>query len=133
MGRIRPPPRTHGSVAVGRLHSGHTGRNAVVDRWLPGLSKRWLVAWMALGLVCSSAVFAVWTSAGGLETRQFTLFIVLAVGSTLYPENRRALLGAWLSLAAAALTRPEGPLFAGCCSGWYAIQRWGATGRWRPD
>ena len=101
---------------------------------LPGLPQRGLVAWMALGLVCSSATFAVWTSAGGLETRQFTLFIVLAVvGLTLYPENRRALLGVSLSLAAAALTRPEGPLFAGCCFGWYAVQRRVATRHWRPD
>ena len=101
---------------------------------LPGLPQRGLVAWMALGLVCSSATFAVWTSAGGLETRQFTLFIVLAVvGMTLYPENRRALLGVSLSLAAAALTRPEGPLFAGCCFGWYAVQRRVATRHWRPD
>ena len=46
---------------------------------LAGLSHRWLVAWMALGLVCSSATFAVWTSGGGLETRQFTFFIVLSV------------------------------------------------------
>lgn len=48
---------------------------------------------MALGLVCSSAIFATWTSAGGLETRQFTFFVVLAtVGLTLYPESRRVLL-----------------------------------------
>ncbi len=101
---------------------------------LPGLPYRGLIAWMAMGLVCSSATFAVWTSAGGLETRQFTLFIVLAVvGLSLYRAKLPALLGVSLSLAAAALTRPEGPLFAGCCFGWYAVQRWVATRRWRPD
>ena len=101
---------------------------------LPGLPQRGLVAWMALGLVCSSATFAVWTSARGLETRQFTMFLVLAVvGLTLYPEHRRALLGVSLSLAAASLTRPEGPLFAACCFGWYAGQRRVATGTWRRD
>ena len=101
---------------------------------LPGLPQRRLVSWMALGLVCSSATFAEWTSAGGLETRQFTLFIVLAVvGLTLYPEHRRALLGVSLSLAAAALTRPEGPLFAACCFGWYVGQRRVDTGTWRRD
>ena len=101
---------------------------------LPGLSHRGLMAWMALGLVCSSATFAVWTSAGGLETRQFTMCIVLAVvGLTLYPERRRALLGVSLSLAAASLTRPEGPLFAACCFGWYAVQRRVATDTWRRD
>ena len=100
---------------------------------LPGLPQRRLVAWMAVGLVCSSATFAVWTSGGGLETRQFTLFVVLAVvGLTLYPENRRVLVGVSLSLAAAALTRPEGPLFAACCFGWYVGQRRVGTGRWWP-
>ena len=98
---------------------------------LPGLPHRGLVGWMALGLVCSSATFAVWTPALGMETRQFTLFIVLAVvGLTLYPERRRALLGVSLCLTMASLTRPEGPLFAGCCFGWYTVQRWIDTGRW---
>ena len=46
---------------------------------LPSLRNRGLVGWMALGLLCSSATFAVWTSGGGLETRQFTFFIVAAV------------------------------------------------------
>ena len=101
---------------------------------LPGMPQRRLVGWMALGLVCSSATFAEWSSAGGLETRQFTLFLVLAVvGLTLYPEHRRALLGVSLSLAAAALTRPEGPLFAACCFGWYVGQRRVDTGTWRRD
>ena len=101
---------------------------------LPGLSHRGLVGWMALGLVCSSATFAVWTSGGGLETRQFTFFIVLAVaGLTLYRENRLALLTVSLSLAAAALTRPEGPLFAGCCFAWYVMQHRADTGRWWPN
>lgn len=59
--------------------------------------------------MCSSATFAVWMSAGGLETRQFPFFIVLAVvGLTLYPERCLALLGVSLSLAAASLTRPGG-------------------------
>ena len=98
---------------------------------LPGLPHRGVVAWMAVGLVCSSATFAVWTSAGGLETRQFTFFIVLAVvGLTLYPERRRALLGVSLSLAVASLTRPEGLLLAACCLVWFMGQRRIATGRW---
>ena len=98
---------------------------------LPALQHRVLVGWMALGLVCSSATFAVWTSGGGLETRQFTFFIVVAVVClSLYRESRRALLAVSLSLAAAALTRPEGPLFAACCFAWYAVQRRADTGRW---
>ncbi len=101
---------------------------------LPHLQHRGMTAWMALGLLCSSATFAVWTSGGGLETRQFTLFIVLAVVClSLYRDSRRGLLAASLSLAAAALTRPEGPLIAACCFGWFAVQRMADTGRRNPD
>ena len=101
---------------------------------LPSLPYRRLVGWMALGLVCSSATFAVWTSGGGLETRQFTFFIVVAVVClSLYRESRRALLVVSLSLAVASLTRPEGPLFAACCFAWYAVQRRIDIGRWFPD
>ncbi len=101
---------------------------------LPNLHNRGLVGWMALGLVCSSATFAVWTPAGGLETRQCTLFIVVAVVClSLYRESRRGL------LAAAALTRPEGLLIAACCFAWFVVERtardrrlrldWGVSGR----
>ena len=101
---------------------------------LPLLCHRGLVAWMALGFVCASATFAVWTSGGGLETRQFTFFIVLAVMClSLYRDSRRGLLAASLSLAAAALTRPEGPLLAALCFGWFVIQRMADTGVKNPD
>ena len=100
----------------------------------PALPYRKLTTWLALGLVCSSATFAVWTSGGGLETRQFTLFIVLAVVSlALYRRNRWGLLAASLSLAAASLTRPEGPLIAALCCGWFVIQSMADAGRLRPD
>ena len=101
---------------------------------IPVLHHRRLVAWMALGLVCSSATFAVWTSGGGLETRQFTFFVVLAVVClSLYRRRLRGLVAASLSLAAAAYTRPEGPLIAACCFGWFVVQRMVETGRLRPD
>ena len=91
---------------------------------LPALRNRGLVGWMALGLLCSSATFAVWTSGGGLETRQFTFFITAAVVCLcLYRDRRWGLLAASLSLAAAELTRPEGLLLAACCFGWFAVQR----------
>ena len=113
------------------------GTLAVMLWWVahaPGLRHRKLVAWMALGLVCSSATFAVWTSGGGLETRQFTFFVVLAVVClSLYRHRRSGLLAASLSLALAAYTRPEGPLIAACCFGWFAMQRMVETGRLRPD
>ena len=99
---------------------------------LPALRHRVLVGWMALGLVCSSATFAVWTSGGGLETRQFTFFVVLAVAClNLYRDSRRCLLVVSLSLAAATLTRPEGPLIAVCCFGWFAMEHVVRDGRLR--
>ena len=101
---------------------------------LPGLRRRGLVIWMALGLLCTSATFAVWTSGGGLETRQFTLFVVVAVAClTVHSGSRLGLLGASLSLAAAAYTRPEGLLIAACCFGWFAAQRVVAAKRLRLD
>ena len=91
---------------------------------MPGLRRRALTAWLALGLVASSATFAVWTSAGGLETRQFTMFIVAAVVSLALHRSRRwGLLAASFSLAGAALTRPEGLLIAAICFSWFIGQR----------
>ena len=89
---------------------------------LPNLPHRRLVMWMSLGLVCSSATFAVWTSAGGLETRQFTFFVVLAVVLLTTCRSRRGLLAASTSLALASLTRPEGPMIAVSCFAWYILQ-----------
>ncbi len=87
---------------------------------LPGLRLRGLVSWCALALVCSSATFAVWTSGGGLETRQFTFLVVAAVAFlSLYRNRHWGLLAAALSLALASLTRPEGPLIAACCFAWF--------------
>ena len=87
---------------------------------LPRLRMRGLVSWLAFALVCSSATFAVWTSGGGFETRQFTFFIVAAVAFlSLYRNRRWGLLAASVSLALASLTRPEGPLIAACCFAWF--------------
>ncbi len=113
------------------------GTLAAVIWWaaaLSGLRRRGLVIWMALGLLCSSATFAVWTSGGGLETRQFTLLVVLAVVClSVHTDSRRGLLAASLSLAAAACTRPEGLLIAVCCFGWFVAQRIVAARRLRVD
>ena len=95
--------------------------------WLarsPSRHDRGFLAWLALGLLGSSATFAVWTSGGGLETRQLTCFIVVAVVClAVHRHQRWGLLAASLSLAAAALTRPEGLMLAACCFGWFAAQR----------
>ena len=96
---------------------------------LPGLRERGLVWWMALALLCSSATFALWTSGGGLETRQFTFFVLLAVVAlTAHRGSRRGLAVASLSLALASLTRPEGPLIAACCFAWWAAQEAASAG-----
>ena len=111
------------------LSVGYTvGVLAVLAWWVrrdAGLAgHRGLAGWMALGLVCGSATFAVWTSGGGLETRQFTFFLVAAmVGLMLHGGSRRALVAVSLCLAGAALTRPEGALMAACCFGWFGAQR----------
>ena len=111
------------------LSVGYTvGTLAVLLWWvarMPFLRHRGLIAWLALGLICGSATFAVWTSGGGLETRQFTFFTLVAVVVlSVCGANRWALLAASLSLAAAALTRPEGLLVAACCVGWFVGHRW---------
>ena len=100
---------------------------------LPGLRERGLVWWMALALLCSSATFALWTSAGGLETRQFTFFVLLAVVAlTAHRGSRGGLAVASLSLALASLTRPEGPLIAACCFAWWAAQEAASASEERP-
>ena len=110
------------------LSVGYTvGVLAVLVWWVrrdAGLAHRGLALWMVMGLVCGSATFAVWTSGGGLETRQFTFFVVAAmVGLMLHHGSRRGLLTASFCLAGAALTRPEGVLLALCCFGWFGVQR----------
>ena len=103
------------------------GTIAVLLWWvarMPFLRHRGLIAWMALGLICGSATFAVWTSGGGLETRQFTFFALVAVAVlSVFGANRWGLLVASLSLAGAALTRPEGLLVAACCVVWFVVHR----------
>ena len=88
------------------------------------LRNRGLAGWMALGLVCGSATFAVWTSGGGLETRQFTFFVMAAiVALTVHNGSRWGLLAASFGLAGASLTRTEGILIAACCFGWFCVSR----------
>ena len=110
------------------LSVAYTAATIIAVLWwtarLPSLQSRSLVAWMTLGLLCASATFAVWTSGGGLETRQFSFFIVAAVVTlSLYQDSRTGLISASLCLAAAELTRPEGLLLAACCFAWFGLQR----------
>ncbi len=103
------------------------GTLAVALWWvhrIPALPHRGLVGWMATGLLCSSATFAIWTSAGGLETRQFAFFVLAGlVALSVHGTRRRGLLAASLCFAAAELTRPEGLLIGGCFLGGFALCR----------
>ena len=116
----------------------YTVGTLVVMLWwvyrLPGVSHRGLVGWMALGLVCSSATVAVWTT-GGLATRQFTFLLVVAVAVlSVHGTRRWGLLTASFSLGLAELTRPEGLLLGGLCLGGFAVCRMASARRnpgWR--
>jgi hypothetical protein len=69
--------------------------------------------WLAPFALASSRSFTAWCS-GGLETMFFTLLLFLGVALHLRERKRETAwpLGSSLLLAAAALTRPEGNLFA---------------------
>jgi arabinofuranosyltransferase len=75
----------------------------------------------SLLLLATNRNVAVWATSG-LETRQFTAFVVLAVwllGE--YAAKPWRLWLASLALTGAALTRPEGLLIFAACAGWYVI------------
>jgi arabinofuranosyltransferase len=75
----------------------------------------------SLLLLATNRNVAVWASSG-LEARQFTVFVVLAVWLLgAYAARPRRLWLASLALAGAALTRPEGLLIFAACAGWYLV------------
>ncbi|MBX7246297.1 MAG: hypothetical protein K1X53_12445 [Candidatus Sumerlaeaceae bacterium] len=82
---------------------------------------RWGAAWIALLLLATNRNFAVWTTSG-LETRQFTMLLLLGV---LLVSQRAAgwgaLVGASLAFASATLTRPEGLMFFALAGLWYFV------------
>ena len=64
-----------------------------------------------VGFLALHRSFAVWAT-GGLETRQFTFFVLLGVALIRRPPSARwGLLPASVAYALAGLTRPEAPLF----------------------
>lgn len=74
----------------------------------PFHKERWFIAWWAVVALALNRTFAVWATSG-LETRQFTLLIVLAFYLFQFRDTRpQWMFGAAMALAAAALTRPEG-------------------------
>ncbi len=74
-------------------------------RWAPRKREAATVV-MALVLLCSQRSFAVWAT-GGLETRQYTLFVVLAFAAATVGTLRATALASF-ALGLAALSRPEG-------------------------
>lgn len=90
----------------------------------PFPSTRPLVSIAALLLLATNRNFAMWTTSG-LETRQFTFLVLLAIWLA-----RRAASGSssWISvslaLAATELTRPEGALVAVSVGAWALWQLW---------
>jgi arabinofuranosyltransferase len=118
-------------AAVGLSLLATAGTFLLVERLAhttPFPSMRRYAVMAALLLLAVNRNVAVWTTSG-LETRQFTFLIVLAVWLV-----RRALRGraAWWSvslvLGAAELTRPEGALIAACVGAWVAWQLWRRRG-----
>ncbi len=106
------------------LSIGWTVATIAAVAWVASRSTaaRVTAAWVAVGLLATSATFAAW-STGGLETRQFTALVfagVWAFGTAGVRPGRLALGSALLG--AAALTRPEALLVFGICAGVWATR-----------
>lgn len=79
-------------------------------------------ALVSVWLLALNRNVAIWTTSG-LETRQFTFLILLAVVLVRSTEHQvKRLAATSLVLGAAALTRPEGALLAGCFVVWYSLE-----------
>jgi arabinofuranosyltransferase len=84
----------------------------------PFRDRRAAAVWLAFLLLAANRSWAVWTTSG-LETRQFTFLILLAVCLLRHvPRGARMLAGVSLCMAAAEYTRPEGLLLWGCGLAW---------------
>jgi len=79
-----------------------------------------LRAAIAVALLCVNRTFAVWATSG-LETRQFTLCVLLGLALLDRRGDDRATAAA-LAFAAAALTRPEGILYFAVAAAVVALQ-----------
>ncbi|MBL8860121.1 MAG: hypothetical protein JNL28_16545 [Planctomycetes bacterium] len=88
----------------------------------PDSTRHVFVAFAALVLLATSRTWAAW-STSGLETRQFTMFVLvgivmLGVGS----RTPGRLVAASLAFAAAEWTRPEGLMLWACAGAWLALE-----------
>lgn len=104
-----------------------TAATIALTAWIAARSpdrthRSWVVV-VALVLLLTERSFAVWSSSG-LETRQFTFFVLLGYAAlSEVGDDWRARIGGSLSLAAAQLTRPEGLMLAAVGVGAYALER----------
>jgi arabinofuranosyltransferase len=99
------------------------GLTAWVAARSPDRTHRAWITVLALVLLLSERGFAVWSSSG-LETRQFTFFVLLGYAALFEGgDGWRARVGGSLSLAAAQLTRPEGLMLAAVAVGAFVLQR----------
>ena len=87
----------------------------------PFRERRFLVAAGALLLLAVSHTFAIWATSG-LETRQFTFFVLLAAVCLASKEKPR-LVAASIALGLAESTRPEANLLFLCALGWLLYDR----------
>lgn len=79
---------------------------------------------LGLLLLATHRSIAVWTTSG-LEQRQFTLWMLLAIALTYGARQRLGFyLAASVALGLAELSRPEVLLYAGCLAGWVALTGW---------
>lgn len=81
---------------------------------------------LGLLLLVTNRSFAVW-STSGLETRQFTLFVLLGVALLHGQRSRRGLVLAGVAFAFALLSRVEGMLFGALGGVWLLVEGWRTT------
>jgi arabinofuranosyltransferase len=113
-----------GCTILSTLYTAGTAALTFVLAWSgPFRERRAFVAWGALLLLAASHTFAVWGTSG-LETRQFTFFVLLAIVCLRAWRGRVSLLVlSSLALAAGEYTRPEANLLFGCCLAWLVLER----------
>jgi arabinofuranosyltransferase len=90
-------------------------------RQYPIAHRRHWVALLAVGFWALNRNTALWTTSG-LETRQFTFFILLAIVFVTEGESRKTFTRASWALAASALTRPEGLMIGVSFLFWAALR-----------
>lgn len=88
----------------------------------PSLRQHRWVAFVALLLLVTNRNFALF-STSGLETRQFTFLVLLALALVTQKSSSRGFIGASFALTGAALTRPEGQLIWASVMIWVALRR----------